>query len=544
MKITFQEETLYGIKYKVNKIDNSTFIMFPISLVKGKEDKLGFKTDTEILHYARNREDLKSRFVVDKTFLKEELEYMYDYDGEEEFLTQYFFEENKNIVRIVIIEDKNHVSKIDLNYKMIADQSCDAVYCMDRAYPSILLNNTALEELYTCRTKRDLDLILEKYKERLKSFKDDNLNRKISRIYVSNGKVNYLETLKSVPRSEIDKSIEKITDKDYIIKSEKIDESGISYNGLRKYIKERVYGHDKEIDTFAQKIYMNYTAKDDEPVDSILFVGPTGTGKTETVHAACEYLDIPSYEVNASNLVPQGIKGMSIEDVIIGLYEKSGRDIRKAEKGIIFLDEFDKLNDTDLETKEPVKNILLTFTAGGNFPIDNERYGFNFNSSRTTKIYAGVFDRISEKIKSLGFNSILELNEVLGTDEEIRKKIIEKDYFTQEELSRISTILAYNDLDRDTKKQILTGSKLSEYTKKRDRYKRQFGIDLKADDEFFDALLDTSDKEATGMRSVNNYLKRKLNDVERKILEGEVPHNKQLILTRDTVSDSNKFQVK
>ena len=289
---------------------------------------------------------------------------------------------------------------------------------------------------------------------------------------------------------------------------------------------------------------MNYTAEGNETVESILLVGPTGTGKTETVHAACEYLNIPSYEVNASNIVPQGIKGMSIEDVITGLYESAGRNVKKAEKGIIFLDEFDKLNDSDLDLKEPVKDILLTFTAGGNFPIENDRYKFDFNSSRTTKIYAGVFDRITEKVKSLGFNSTPEGNEKLGSAEEIRKKIIEKEYFTQEELTRISTILAYNELDRETKKQILISSKLSEFTKKKNRYKRQFKIDLIADDTYIEAILDTIDKDAQGMRNINNYVKETINTVERKILEGEVQKNKQLILTRDTVEDPNKFEVR
>ena len=546
MRVIIEDIEKYGIKYKVTKLDKDNFLLFPVCLIKGYEKKDGFKTDTEILHYANNREDLKNRYVADMIFDKEELEYVYDYSGEEEFLENYFYEDHKDVIILVNTESKSGVSKIDLNFKMVADQSCDAVYCMDESYPVVLLNKKAIEELETCRTKKDLDIVLKRYSELLKSFKDDNRNKKVSRIYVSDGKVNYIETLKHVSTSEIDKSIETITNKETDTEKEEepVDENGISYNGLRQFIKERVYGHDKEIDTFAQKIYMNYTAADNEPVDSILFVGPTGTGKTETVHAACEYLDIPSYEVNASNIVPQGIKGMSIEDVIVGLYEKAGRKVRKAEKGIVFLDEFDKLNDSDLDLKTSVKNILLTFTAGGNFPIDNDRYRFDFDSSRTTRVYAGVFDRINEKIKSLGFNSVLEFNAVLESDNEIRKKIIEKKYFTQEELSRISTIIAYNDLDRETKKQILTTSKLSEYTKKRDRYKRQFKIDLKADDEFIEALLDTSDKEASGMRSINNHLKRTLNDVEKKILEGEVGTNKQLILTKDTITDSNKFEVK
>ena len=539
------KEIQYGIKYKVVKLDKDIYLLYPKYLVKGKEYPEGFKTDTEIIPCLNKREDLKNRFVVDSIFDKMELEYVYDYEGEDDFIGEYFYSDYENSVKLVNVEEKDFMSKIDLDYKIMANQSNDAVYCMDRSYPAVLLNEKAIEELLTCKDKRDLELVLAKYKSKLKSFVDDAKNRKVSRVYVSDGKVNYLEVLKKVPTEEIDKKIETIMNEE-IDKMEEaeIDENGVSYNGLRQYIKERVFGHDEAIDKLAQKIYMNYTAKDNESIESILLVGPTGTGKTETIHAARDYLNIPSYEVNASNLVPQGIKGMSIEDVIVGLYESAGRNLKKAEKGIIFLDEFDKLPDADLDLKQPVKNILLTFTGGGNFPIDNDRYNFDFNSSRITKIYAGVFQRISEKVKALGFNSIQELNDVLGNDKEIRKKIIEKGYFTSEELTRITTILGYNELDRDTKKEILLGSKLSEFTKKKNRYKRQFKIDLVADESYIDAILDTIDKDAQGMRNINNYVIETIDTAEQEILKGNVPKNKQLILTSDTVYDPKIFEVK
>ena len=288
---------------------------------------------------------------------------------------------------------------------------------------------------------------------------------------------------------------------------------------------------------------MNYTAEEGETVESILLVGPTGTGKTETVNAACDYLDLPHIEVNASNIVPQGIKGMSIEEVIANLYEQANYDEKKAQRGLIFLDEFDKLNETDLELKSSVKNILLTFTAGGNFPIDTDRYTFNFNSTMTNKVYAGVFDKITHQKREIGFGRDIREKESLGTEDQIREKIISKGYFSLEELSRISTILAFNELDRETKKRILLRSKLSEFAKKRNRYKRQFNIDLIASDDYIEAILDSVSTQATGMRSVNNIVKRNINSAEQVLLEREHDGYKRLVLTRDTVENPRNFDL-
>ncbi len=544
MKITFNDDIQYGMKYKVYKLDSSNFLLFPICLVKGFEDIKGFKTSNEMIPFVKNKNDLNNRFVVDTIYDKAALEHLYEFENDDEFLSDYFYEEHRNIIILINAEGRN-LSKCCVEFKKITPKSIDENYFIYKNYPSVILNENAVDKLLSCKSLDEMEKELHRYKGLINSFQSMNQNNKVTKISVSDGKVESFETLKGVSSvkkndvviSEINEEIERK-------KEEKFDECDISYNGLRNYIKQRVLGHEREIDTFAQKIYMNYTAMDDESIESILLVGPTGTGKTETVHAACEYLDIPSYEVNASNIVPQGIKGMSIEDVISGLYENAGRNVKKAEKGIIFLDEFDKLNDSSLDLKEPVKNILLTFTSGGVFPIDNDYYKFTFNSSRTTKIYAGVFDRIGAKIKSLGFNSVLEFNSILESDEEIRKKIIDQKYFTLEELSRISTILAYNELDRETKRKILLSSKLSEFIKKRDRYKRQFGIDLIASDDYIDAILDSLDKDALGMRSVNNYVKRTINEVEKSILEGETHGCKQLILTRDTVSNPRSFEVR
>ncbi len=527
-----QNEMEYAIKYRVIKISDYKYLLFPVSLEKGIETEEGFEVKGKKI--PRSYEITDNKYAIDNIYEVEELEYLYDFEEDTEFLGNYFYEDFKDI--LLLINTKDH-TRNEIDLRVINKNNKDITIFMDETIPAIILNEAALNEMLKSDDIKEIKLLLNKYKLLINRFNDFNKSKDVTKIKISDGKIENVETTKSISEKTLtDLGVKK----GYKVKPQENNE--ISYTGLKNYLKERIYGHDEEIDTLAQILYMNYTAEKDESVESILLVGPTGTGKTETVKAISEYLNIPSVFVNASNIVPQGIKGMSIEDVIVSLYEQANNDVDKAQRGIIFLDEFDKLNDSDVDIKSAVKNILLTFTAGGTFPIDTDRHSFTFDSSMTNKIYAGVFDRIFQKEKGIGFNSSINKNSDLGTEEEIRKKIIDKGYFSQEELSRISTILAFNDLNRETKKQILLESKLSEFRKKKERYKRQFGIELIADETYIDAILDTLEKSSTGMRSVNNYVKRTINNAEKTILENDKKY-KKLVLTKNTVDDPNNFDL-
>ncbi len=541
-------ELEYGIKYHVIKLDKSKFLLFPISLIKGIAIGTQFQSADDIISLICDKKDLKNKYIVDNVFSLEDLKIIYDFeednlnDDNQQFLGDYFYNDFKEkIIYAEITKDSDIVQRHEIDLTFIKEKEEDITYMYNKNIPSIVLNKDILNELLKCNDFHKTKMILEKYKRLLSDFDKTSKKTGVTKIHVVNGKVEEIETIKKVENqfSSINVADTKNSNDIMHIANSKAQ---VSYQGLCKYIKERVFGHDKEIDVFAQKLYMNYTALNNEGTEAILLVGPTGVGKTETVNAACSYLDIPSIIVNASNLVPQGIKGMSMEDVILSLYNLARFDLNKAQRGLIFLDEFDKLNDSDLDIKTVIKNILLTFTSGGIFPISTENYEFNFNSSMTNKIFAGVFDRITDNQKVAGFNTG-EQNQKLLNDNDIRKKIIEKKYFTLEEISRISTILVFNDLDRETKKKILLESKLSELYKKNTRYKRQFGIDIKIDDTFIDAILDSIPNSEMGMRSVNNAFKRILNDVERSLLENENVGYKKLILTKDTVINSNNFDL-
>ena len=537
----------FAIKYEIYKLDDTEFMLKPVGLLKGEETEDGFKCENgkeypiflDVL-------DGRRKYYADMIYADDELSMIFDYDGDDEnFIGNYFFDQYKKTLMFVDTTDVSEAGipyRNMINLKMLSEEEDSKIYYMDDSIPNVVLNEKAVREMMDSKSLKKVKILLTKYQNNLDSIKKRRETDGITRISITGNTVNYYETDRNIDFEELEKV--RTGKKDISSNSGVINNKDISYIGLRNYIRERIYGHENEVDTFAQKLYMNHTAVDGESIESILFVGPTGTGKTETVRAACKYLNIPMIEFNASNLNTEGIVGTSIESLITALYEASGCDVEKAQRGLVFLDEFDKLSDAgDLSTKAPVKNILLTFTGGGTFPIDNNHYNFVFDSTMTNKIYAGVFDRINDKQKPIGFGATTKFVPMLGTPEQVRERIIEKKYFTQEELSRITTVLTYDELTRETKKEILLTCKSSEYTKKRDRYKRQFGIDLILDKDYVDALLDQQSKVSTGMRTINNSFKRTIDNVEKFILENSDKGYKKLVLTKDTVLDPSKFDL-
>jgi len=526
-----KSKSKYAIKYLVNKLTDEYYTLIPYELIKGDDAEDRFITDNgKSYHYCLNMSDLRCKYVVDMIKTEEELEIEFDaLNDKEDIFADLFYEIHKKTFYFIDkseCKEKGCLIKYSLDLPLICEDDKKMIYYMDQGIPNCVLNQNAVDEILNAKSAKEKNALLHKYQQYLSSIKKQYDLKGVSRISIVNNKVEYFDIDGNVKVMDVKApEVMKKTGKEF-------SESDISYKGLSNYIKQRIIGHDDAIDTFAQKLYMNYTAVQGEVVDSILFAGPTGTGKTETVRAASSYLNTPMFEINASNLVPQGIKGISIEDVIIGLYEASGCSIQKAERGIVFLDEFDKLNSSDLDIKTAVKNILLTFTSGGTFPVQTDHYNFMYNSLMTNKVYAGVFERISKVQNPIGFNPSTNISQDLGNDEELRKKIMDKKYFTQEELSRISTILAFDELTKEQKKLAVMNSETSILKQKQKRYLRQFGLDLIVNDDFYDALFEQLPKNTTGMRGVYNLLGRILSEIEKFILEGNTNNAKEFVLTR------------
>lgn len=526
-----------AIKYKKIKLNSDTYILIPASVVVGYSMGREFLAKPKMITTLEKEDIIQQKFLIDSIASVEDLRINYEYDGDDiDFLKEYYFEEKKN--DIIIIEIKfGRVFKRTITIPAVEDLVGKEMYERQNNIPSVVLNDSALQELLEQETLDGVKNRLLRLKNLIGSYLEQEKEKGVTRIVVNDGKVSEIETNRQVDTKAKTKSTSKKAVKSVPDKPVSTD---FSVLGLEKYIKERVFGHDEAIEDLATTLYMNTTATKAEKIESFLIIGPTGTGKTETLNAAAEYLSIPFEDINVINLVPQGIKGESLEDHIESLIASANYDLQVASRGIVLLDEFDKLGIDETDYKSSIKSILLKFTEGGLFKVEGQDE--KFNTKMLTKIFAGAFTDIYEREKTMGFSATSTNPGREISAHEALKKIKEKGYYGRELLTRINNAAIYHELDQETKKRVLLESKLSEYLEKKKRYERQFGVRLIAEESYIKGVLEKLEAGQESMRELNNLVIYSLKKAEHTLAAypGKY-YGKKLILTRDTVDKPENF---
>lgn len=178
-----------------------------------------------------------------------------------------------------------------------------------------------------------------------------------------------------------------------------------------------VAGHQKAKKELSSIFFWHMLTHHDKSIESLesslLLAGSTGSGKTFMIQQLSNMFDLPFIHIDTSQLVPEGYRGMTVNDVIKEVLRKSSHDLDKAESCILFFDECDKLNSKN-EYDRAVINQLLRFTEGANFPISFDSYDdkseFNeishINTHKMLKIFAGsFFHQVKSNISNVGFLS-------------------------------------------------------------------------------------------------------------------------------------------
>lgn len=191
------------------------------------------------------------------------------------------------------------------------------------------------------------------------------------------------------------------------------------------YLDRFVRGQDRAKRDLAVAVYNHYLSqavleRDGEDLGRhhLLLIGPTGVGKTYLVKTLAEFLGVPVGFTSATSLVEVGYKGSSVESVVRTLLDKVGGDARKAEKGIIFIDEIDKIKKGETGGRdvsgEGVQNALLTLLDGRSSSGEETSRHSTVNTGKLLFVCTGAFvgletiieDRLGKGQGTMGFHTL------------------------------------------------------------------------------------------------------------------------------------------
>jgi len=256
----------------------------------------------------------------------------------------------------------------------------------------------------------------------------------------------------------------------------------------------------------------------------VLLLGPTGAGKTLLVTTLAEHLGVPVAFGSAASLVENGYVGEHLESVFRRLLSATRGSTELAERGIVFLDEIDKVRRQEVNSRdvagEGVQTSLLAPLDG--CPVEvrfDSVSGCTLNTSRMLFICTGAFSGLPELIRrrisagsTFGFRVCEEDPLALSDDELLARgelQDLEAYGFIPEFLGRFAVISTVTSLSRDDLVGILRDTEESPLVRQR-RWFAQHGVELLLSDDAFDAIVDLAIRNRTNARGLERILAKML----------------------------------
>jgi len=301
-----------------------------------------------------------------------------------------------------------------------------------------------------------------------------------------------------------------------------------------KYLDKFIVGQEKAKKILSVSAYNHYKRYkiNDESMDksNVLIIGPSGSGKTYMNQILADILNVPLYVADVTKLTESGYIGEDVDSILQGLYSKSGYDIKKAERGIVLLDEFDKLATTGSDSvgKTSVQEELLKIIEGGEYtvPVSGSRHRsddmFTINTKNILFICCGAFEKIYETVEqrlkkdsgNIGFGAMV--HSVAENKYDLLENITNEDFLNyglkKELLGRIPVKTYVKELSLEDYIDILTkteNSILSTYEK----LLNSDGVELVFEKGFLKLLAEKSRKENLGARGLKTTLEEYLLDI-------------------------------